>query len=290
MEIDELYIKFKPLLLSISYRMLGSYSEAEDIVQSIFTDIQSLDITRVTNPKGYLCKMTTNRSIDFLKSAKKKREVYTGPWLPEPIIFNNQDDPLEAILQQDQISYAMLTLMEQLNPVERAVFVLREAFAFKYEEIASLIEKEESNCRKIFSRAKKKLSLEESDFQEHTQTEAAHQLISQFVHAVQTGNMKEMLRCLSKEAVLYSDGGGNVTAAIRPIVSSDRVLQFIQGLLKKYSHTLNIQQKNINGQLGLLIESTGEPPSIVCFDIKNEQIQQVFIIRNPEKLAHLSEV
>jgi len=158
MEVEHLYIQYKPLLLSISYRMLGSLNEAEDIVHEIFADLQVINIENINNIKAFLCKMVTNRCIDFLKSARKQREVYTGPWLPEPLIFEDKDDPFHTILQQDQITYAILTLMETLNPIERAVFVLKEAFAFHYSEIASLLEKEEANCRKILSRAKKKAS------------------------------------------------------------------------------------------------------------------------------------
>jgi RNA polymerase sigma-70 factor, ECF subfamily len=290
MEIVQLYTLYKPLLLSISYRMLGSLSEAEDIVHEIFTDIQEVEIKKISNLKAYLCKMVTNRSIDYLKSAKKNREVYMGPWLPEPLIIEDKNDPLTSVLQHDQLSYALLSLMEQLNPIERAVFVLREAFDYKFEEIASFVGKEESNCRKVLSRVRKKLHLN-GDFQsvKKEQTEEVSNLIHQFIYASNTGNSDELIRLLCEDAVLYTDGGGKVTAAINPIVTSRRIVQFILGLLKKYSKdpSLKVQMKNINGQSGIIIESDVEPSSVVCFDIDNNQVQQIFIIRNPDKLKHL---
>ena len=290
MDIEKLYTQYKPLLLSISYRLLGSLSEAEDMVHEIFTDIQAVETENIGNIKAYLCKMITNRSIDYLKSAKKNREVYTGPWLPEPLNTEDKNDPLLSMLQQDRITYALLFLMEQLNPVERAIFVLREAFEFKYDEIASLVDKEESNCRKILSRAKKKLHLHD-DFQssQKEESEEVNKLIHQFIYASNTGNMDELMRLLSEDAVLFTDGGGRVTAAIYPIVSSRRIVSFILGLLKKYrlDQSLKIQTMNINGQTGIMIESKLEPSSAVCFDIDNNQIQQVFVIRNPEKLKYL---
>jgi RNA polymerase sigma-70 factor, ECF subfamily len=289
-ELDQLYSEYKPLLIAISYRMLGSLSEAEDVVQEVFLDIQRLNRDNVENMKAYLCKMVTNRSLDYLKSAQRKREVYTGPWLPEPLILEDENDPLQQLLQQDRITYALLTLMEQLNPVERAVFVLREAFEFKYEEISHLLEKEEANCRKILSRAKRKLQLkEELENGELNHTEEASQLIFQFVDAANSGKLDEMLRMLQEDAVLYTDGGGHVTAAIRPILTSGRIVQFIMGLLKQYSsdQSMTVQPKNINGQTGLLIESDQEPKSVVCFDIEDNRIKQIFIVRNPEKLVFI---
>ena len=287
MEIEHLYTQYKPLLLSISYRMLGTITEAEDLVHEIFADLHGLKLERIDNVKAYLCRMVTNRCIDLLKSAQKRREVYIGPWLPEPLIFEDNNDPFQLILQQDQITYAMLTLMEQLNPIERAVFVLREAFDFSYKEIANLLEKEEVNCRKIVSRAKRKLQLNgDIHPQNNNQTNEVNQLITQFVYAAKAGKMEELIRYLCEDAILYSDGGGHVTAALRPIVSSGRVVQFILGLVKKYSldSSMKVELKNINGQTGLLIESDQEPASIVCFDIENTRIKQIFVIRNPEKL------
>lgn len=290
MEIEQLYTEYKPLLLSISYRMLGSLSEAEDIVHEIFADIQDVEIKKIDNIKAYLCRMVTNRSIDFLKSARKNREVYTGPWLPEPVCTEDKNDPLNLVLQHDEITYALLFLMEQLNPVERAVYVLREAFDFKYDEIASLLGKEESNCRKILSRARKTLHLHD-DFQigQKEQTEAVNELIHQFIYASNTGNTDDLLHLLSEDAILYTDGGGKVRAAIYPIVSSSRIIQFIFGLLKKYSmdQSLEIQTAIINGQTGIIIKNDIEPSSVVCFDINDNQIKQIFVIRNPDKLTHL---
>ncbi len=291
MEIEQIYTEYKPLLISISYQMSGSLSESEDIVHEVFTDIQNTETGEVVHLKAYLCKMVTNRTIDYLKSAKKNREVYTGPWLPEPFRSEDEQDPLTSVLKNDQITYALLCLMEQLNPVERAVFVLREAFGFKYDEIASLLEKEEANCRQLLSRAKKKLNLHD-DFQhiKKEPSEEVNKLIHQFIYAFHTGNTDELFRLLSEDAIVYTDGGGKVRSAIYPIASSERVVQLLLGLGKKWSQddTRNIQTVNINGQMGIIVTSDIEPSSVVSFDIENQQIKQIFIVRNPDKLKYVA--
>lgn len=289
MEMEDVYTQYKPLLLSISYQMIGSMTEAEDIVHDIFIDFHKIDQNNIKDIKSYLCKMVTNRTIDHLRSASKRREHYVGPWLPEPL--NTIRDPLFSIVQHDQLSYALLTLLEKLNPVERAVFVLREAFSFSYDEIESFIGKEEANCRQILSRAKKKLHFHESKKKNYVGKDEGEKLINQFVYAVTTGNTDELFQLLKEDAILYSDGGGKVTAAIFPIVSSKRIAQFIFGLLQKYSNdkTLSIQMTQINGQPGLFISSDREPSSAVCFEITDQQVTQIFVIRNPEKLTYMLE-
>jgi RNA polymerase sigma-70 factor (ECF subfamily) len=291
MEVEQFYTLYKPLLFSIAYRMIGSVSDAEDIVHDIFIDIQNVGPIKIVNIKAYLCKMVTNRSIDLLKSAQKKREVYTGPWLPEPLVMDNENDPMLNVLHHDRINYAILTLMEQLNPIERIIFILKEAFDFKYNELSSLIGKEEANCRKILSRAKKKLNLKDNlHSPQSEQSEKLNQLVHQFIFASETGNIDLLLQLLSEDAVLFSDGGGKVKAAVVPIVSSNRVAHFIVGLVKKFldQKTNSVKIMNINGQTGIIIEDNMKPDSVICFDFSStDHIQKIFIIRNPDKLKHL---
>lgn len=287
---ENLYLQYKPLLFSIAYRMTGTITEAEDILHDVLLGMEKVDFQTVSNPKAYLCKMVTNRSLDYLKSAKKKRETYTGPWLPEPLVIHEKYDPILNVLQKDQISYALLTLMEQLSPIERAVFVLRQVFEFSYQEVASMLNKEEMNCRKILSRAKKKLDYEESEAVENRSgNERLKQLVQQFVIAASTGQMERLLSLLSEDAVLYSDGGGKVKAALVPIQSKDRVAAFIFGLVKKFGNdsAFTVEPILVEEQVGLLLKADGEIESVICFEQKDKLIQTIFMIRNPEKLQHI---
>ncbi|PTM59438.1 sigma-70 family RNA polymerase sigma factor [Desmospora activa] len=155
MQLEQLYEHYQSLLFGVAYRMLGSISDAEDIVQDVFLSLQQQEIDKISHVKAYLIKMTTNRCLNLLGSARHKREEYVGPWLPEPLL--DQQQPADIIERNESISYAFLVLMEQLSPIERAVFILRESLGFEYEAIADILDKTTSNCRKIMSRAKRKL-------------------------------------------------------------------------------------------------------------------------------------
>ncbi|UUZ84484.1 sigma-70 family RNA polymerase sigma factor [Paenibacillus sp. P26] len=155
--LEEWYTEYKPLLFSIAYRMLGTIAEAEDLVHDTFLSLPKIKEDSVQNVQAYLCKTVTNRCIDYLRSARKQREVYVGPWLPEPLAGPSPDDPQLKAERYDDISFAMLLMYEQFNPVERAIFILREAFDYDYKEIAGIVDKSEVACRKTYSRLKQKL-------------------------------------------------------------------------------------------------------------------------------------
>ncbi|MDO7907743.1 RNA polymerase sigma factor SigJ [Paenibacillus sp. JX-17] len=299
-ELDFVYRSYKPLLLSIAYRMLGSVAQAEDLVQDVFVTVQQQrlykDDTSVSNCKAYLCKMITNRCLDFLKSNRFKRETYVGPWLPEPLVEPYADpsgagaslhqDPLQTVLLEDTISYAFLILLDQLTPVERAVFILREAFEFDYHDIAHFVDKTEPGCRKIYSRLKRKIQAEPAADQIPG---SQHKLlVTSFLQAVSTGDMEKLLALLSDDIVLYSDGGGKVLAAVKPITSSQRVIGFIQGILSKSTGTETFQLVKINGEPGFIISGPSEPfPTVVSLAFIKGKIGRIYLIRNPEKLQHL---
>ncbi|UJF35446.1 RNA polymerase sigma-70 factor [Paenibacillus hexagrammi] len=301
MELDTVYHSYRPLLLSIAYRMLGSVTYAEDLVQDVFVTIQQQSIHKegsaVQNLKAYLCKIVTNRCLDYLKSARHQREVYVGPWLPEPLLHAYSDsssaaaataeDPLQTIVLEDSISYAFLVLLDRLTPIERAVFVLREAFEYDYSDIADFVNKTEQSCRKTYSRLKRKIQQESPvDLIPSKQSE---QLVLSFLQATATGDMGRLLSLLSEDIVLYSDGGGKVYAAIKPIISVHRVLAFIQGLASKDGGMGSVSLVTINGQLGVILRTPSEPiPTVVSFAVKDDRIQEMYVIRNPDKLRHLN--
>ncbi|MFC5528825.1 RNA polymerase sigma-70 factor [Cohnella yongneupensis] len=288
-----MYRTYKPLLLSIAYRMLGSVTDAEDLVQDTFVTAQQVDenTNPIRNLKAYLCKTVTNRCIDFLKSARKKREVYVGPWLPEPLVQTyggeSTQDPLQTVVLEDTISYAFLVMLDRLTPVERAVFILREAFGYDYREIAEFINKTELGCRKIYSRLNRKIQVEPTD--EPPAPTQSDELVLRFLHATSTGDMESLFAMLAEDIVLYSDGGGKAFAAINPIVSSKRVIAFILGLATKDDGLGEVRLVRVNGQLGFVLSSpTNPPPSVISLEIENNRIGRIYLVRNPDKLRHLN--
>lgn len=301
MELDTVYRTYRPLLLSIAYRMLGSVVHAEDVVQDVFVTLQKQGIHQeggaIRSPKAYLCKMVTNRCLDDLKSARRKREVYVGPWLPEPLIQDYAvnlgsapaagQDPLQKIVLEDTISYAFLVLLDRLTPIERAIFILRETLELDYREIAEFVNKTELGCRKIFSRLRRKIQ-DNGCNAEPPAGNRTDELVLRFLHATSTGDMEGLFAMLAEDIVLYSDGGGKVMAAIHPIASSRRVLAFIQGLLSKDYGAGTVRLVRVNGELGFVLNSSFESFStIVSLEFRNDRVQRLFLIRNPDKMRHL---
>jgi RNA polymerase sigma-70 factor (ECF subfamily) len=291
-EVRALYREHRPLLFSLAYRMLGIVSDAEDVVQDVFSHLNDVNLSSIANKKAYLCKMITNRCLDVLKSARKKRETYVGHWLPEPLpcdLREGGEDPQQSMVHREMVSYAVLALLQQLNPVERAVFFLREAFAFDYGEIASMLNKTAANCRKIHSRAKAKIAMEQSRrLHEPENTDA---VVTAFLKAARSGEVEPFARLLAEDAVLYSDGGGRVPAAIRPIETRERILRFLFGLVRKAEEmalSLEMRPIRINGETGVIIRNQEEIFGIMAFQLRGGRAASVFLLRNPEKLKPLS--
>ena len=280
---NELYQQYKPILFSIGYRMLGSVVEAEDLVHEVFLKVYQVEEDKIENVKAYLCKMMTNRCIDSLKSSRYKREKYVGPWNPEPILFEEAHalDPFDNVLQKEGLSIAYLRMMEHLAPDERAALLLREVFEFSYSEIANVLEKKEDNCRKILSRAKQKISGIES---ESLNFENNKSIINRFIHAFEQQHMNILLELLSENVTLYSDGGGKVKAAIRPIHSLPSVLAFLYGIAKKTSPDYYFVIKNVNGQPAMINYMNNNLHSVISFYIEGDKINEFYIVMNPDKL------
>ncbi|MED3551742.1 RNA polymerase sigma-70 factor [Cytobacillus praedii] len=279
----EEYQLFRPLLFSLGYRMLGSVAETEDLIQETFLKAYQLREDTIQNKKAYLCKMMTNLCLDLLKSARYKREHYVGPWNPEPLLLEKLHafDPSEMIIQKEGLSIAYLRMMEHLTPDERAVLLLREALDLPYPEIAAIIEKKEENCRKVFSRAKKKIALAEGESLNYEKNKS---MITRFIQAFQTQNMDDLLDLLSENVTLYSDGGGKVHAAIHPIVSVPKVLALLYGVIKKAPDDFYFEVKSVNCQPAIIIYMNGKLQSILSFDIRKEKINEIYITMNPQKL------
>ncbi len=297
---EMLYTTNRPLLFALAYRMMGSVMDAEDAVQETFLSLNAAQLESVQNIKAYLCKIVTNRCIDRLRSASKQREVYIGPWLPEPLVMDADHElgePGYRYLQQESVSTAYMLLLQQLSWVERAVFILREVLEYDYEEIAAIVDKSSANCRQIFHRAKRAINgssdtvanANAADTLKSTQLqEQAAQLTKQFVQALTTGNITKLMSLITEDATLLSDGGGKVTAAVRPILGSDRIIRFLAGLLEKLPTDYSYRFANVNGLLGIVSYFGSIPNNVMTFRIQDGRITNIYLVVNPEKLRHLT--
>ncbi len=281
---------YRPLLFSIAYRMLGSVMDAEDIVQETFLAWSDGERSRVKSAKAYLCRMVTNRSVDRIRGAVREREAYVGPWLPAPLLTEGaqEDDPGDAYLRKESLSTAYLLLLQQLSWSERAVFVLREALGYEYDEIAEIVGKSSVNCRQIYRRARKAVSgLDSSAELPIPKSDKLRQKVDEFVVALTGGHPGKLIGLLKADANLYSDGGGKISAAIRPILGAERVASFLLGVLAKSPPDFSYRVANVNGHAGIVTYIGGRPSSVTTFRMEAGAIADVYIVVNPDKLGHL---
>ena len=275
----------RPLLFSISYRMLGSVMEAEDVVQEAYLRWQGAT-QEVSSPSAYLSKVVTRLSIDRLRSARARRERYVGSWLPEPLLEEEAPEVVGTADLDDSLSMAFLVLLESLTPVERAVFLLREVFGYEYAEIASLVGKSEANCRQISSRARQSVAARRPRFQSSPEQEK--RLMDGFLHASLEGDMGALLRLLSEDVILYSDGGGKTRAALNPIYGSDNVARYLAGILSRIPPGFTVRKTRVNGRPGYVSYlGDGSPQSVVTFDVLDGRVRTIRLLVNPEKLANV---
>ncbi|UKS29388.1 sigma-70 family RNA polymerase sigma factor [Paenibacillus sp. HWE-109] len=288
--IEDLYSTYKPHLFSIAYRMLGSRADAEDMVQDLFISIYDYLNDNITNIKSYLSKMMVNRCLNELKSARKQRISYVGNWLPEPTVQLIEDSPLEIIERQESISYGFLILMDKLTPLERAVFILKEVLAYEHGEIGEILNKSEVNCRKIFSRVKKKIDLSsvKHDVQS-TYLLEKNELVTRFIAAISNGQIQSLVEMLTEDVILIADGGGKVSAATHPISNRARVLDILRALSINRFPESKAQLIEVNNQPGILLTKEGIPTGVICFewDALATSIQRIYIIVNPDKITAL---
>ncbi|MEK0317189.1 RNA polymerase sigma factor SigJ [Cohnella sp. 56] len=280
----EWYERHRGLLFTLAYQLTGSAADAEDVVQDVFVKACLLEPDRLADPKAYLCKMTTNRSLDLVRSARRRRETYVGEWLPEPIPTPD-DETFEAVARGELLSYAMLVLLERLTPSERTVFVLREAFGFDYAGIAELAGKTEANCRKLHSRAKSKLGLGPAE--PVRPEEAGEAWVRRFLAALESGSADSVVALLAEDVVAISDGGGQAAAAIHPIETPSRVMRFLTGLARKFmapGEGMTFALADINGQTGLTFSSAGVIDTVVLLHVEGGAVRGLYFIRNPDKL------
>jgi len=284
----EIYEDLRPLLFSIAYRMLGSASEAEDIVQDAFLRFhQAAKEEQIDNPKAYLSTITTRLSIDHLRSARVKRESYTGTWLPEPLLTEAVPDASQHAEMADSMSMAFLVLLESLSPVERAVFLLREVFDYPYDEIAQTIGKTEDNTRQLAVRARKHVEERRPRFE--ADKKARDELAGRFWAAAEDGDTEGLVKLLADDVVFYGDGGGKGPAIAKPLYGRERVLKFVFGLMRLVGRMgVTFEPSQVNGEPGVIARAPdGSIVSVLSMSIADGQVISLRSVVNPDKLGHL---
>jgi len=276
-------------LFAIAYRMLGSAMDAEDMVQETYLRYQGTPPETIHSLKAYLTTIITRLCMDQLQLARRKRELYVGPWLPEPVLTAmpaEATDPQERVDTEESISLAFLLLLEQLQPFERAVFLLREVFEYEFAEIADILGKSEAACRRSFSRAKQHLSQHRPRFPSSPQ--AHRQLLSSYMQAVQTGEMGALEHVLAEDVTLWADAGGKVKqAALRPISGRDAVARFSMGTRRFLPENYQMEIAEVNGQPATVFRADGKAFLVLAIEVEGGRIQTVRLMANPEKLLHI---
>lgn len=278
----EAFNQHRSLLFAIAYRMLGTVTDAEDMVQETFLRWQQTTAATVKSAKTYLSTIITRLCIDHLRSARVKREQYIGSWLPEPILTQQTDDPAAQMELADSLSMAFLVVLERLSPIERAVFLLRDVFEYDYDEIAQMVGKSPANCRQILRRSRQHIASQRPRFPvSHQQQE---QVTEQFLEAYTQGNLQDLLLLLAKDVTFWSDGGGQVTATLKPLQGAMKVARFFLAIRRKWLFASTAQVVEVNGQPGIVIMVDSCVQSVMTFEIVDGCIQSIYTMRNPEKL------
>jgi RNA polymerase sigma-70 factor (ECF subfamily) len=277
--------RYRPLLFSIAYRMLGSAMEAEDMVQEAYLRYEQAQREDIQSPKAYLSTIVTRLCLDHLKAAKTQREDYVGTWLPEPLPTESASSAV--VSEHESISMAFLVLLESLSPIERAIFLLRDVFDYRYTEIAGMVGKSEANCRRYYHLAKQYLWERRPRFEPCSDEQ--NKLVESFLEAAQSGNVEDLTHMLTEEAVFYGDGGGKAPAAKQPIIGREAVIRFLSlGIFRLLPPETRIERVEVNGAPSLLFWGADDRLYFVMnFTIVNRQINSIRNILNPDKLAYI---
>jgi RNA polymerase sigma-70 factor (ECF subfamily) len=290
----ERFEALRPWLFQVGYRMLGTASDAEDVVQDAWLRYSAAAPSGIDSPKAYLTTVVTRLCLDRLKSARARREAYVGPWLPEPILTDvrlQSGGPEQSLALAESVTLAFMLLLETLTPEERAVFLLREVFEYTHDEIAAMLGTTAPGCRQLLHRAKARVAAGRPRFR--AATEEKRHLVARFVSALHEGNAEALSRVLAEDVGLWGDGGGKVLAARRPIFGRVQVLKMLLGI-RRTAPSAGIALENValeilevNGEPALVIRVAGEVDSVYACAIADGAITALRVIRNPEKLMYL---
>lgn len=270
-------------LTRLAYRMLGERGAAEDVVQETWLRWAKIDSGEVQNPAAWLTRAASRLAIDALRRAKARREDYVGPWLPEPVVQPFDDEEDSESDRADRISLGFLHVLERLSPDERAAFILHDAFDCGYDEIAAALMKSEVTCRKLVSRARERVRSGRPRFE--TDTAQQQRVMTAFLTAAAKGDTEAMKKLLTEDAVVYTDGGGKVRAALRPLVGPDDATFVLSNVARKYAGQMSeLAAVEVNGAFGFAMSYKGALHSLYTADVEDGRIAKLYIIRNPDKL------
>ncbi|MFI6488995.1 RNA polymerase sigma-70 factor [Streptomyces sp. NPDC050564] len=289
--VTDVFEEHRPVLMGVAYRMLGRVVDAEDVVQEAWLRWSGADRTEVREPRAYLVRVTTRLAIDRLRQVQSRSEAYVGPWLPEPYLTDFGDtvaDTAERAVLADSVSLAVLVVLESLSPLERAVFVLREAFGYPYADIAAVLDRGEPAVRQLAGRARKHVDERRPRYE--VDPAERRDLTERFLAAAAEGDLEGLMSILAPDARLVGDSGGLSQAPRRVLDSADKVGRFLIGAAKKGVPGPSFRFLEINGGFAVLVLSAGKPDSIFQLDVADGRIQCVYIMRNPEKLVSLSAI
>ncbi|KUN67456.1 RNA polymerase subunit sigma-24 [Streptomyces canus] len=284
----DVFEEHRPVLVGVAYRMLGRVADAEDVVQEAWLRWSGADRSEVREPRAYLVRVTTRLAIDRLRQVKARGETYVGPWLPEPYVTDFGDtvpDTAEQAVLADSVSLAVLVVMESLSPLERAVFVLREAFGYPYADIAAMLDRGEPAVRQLAGRARR--HVEERRPRYEVDPVRRRDLTERFLAAAGGGDLKGLMSLLAPDVRLVGDSGGKSKAPLRVLESADHVGRFLVGIAERGVPDITWRFLELNGGPAVLVLSGGKPDSVFQLDILDGRIQSVYVIRNPDKLRAL---
>ncbi|MGI5350929.1 RNA polymerase sigma factor SigJ [Streptomyces sp. CA-250714] len=293
-DVTEVFEEHRPVLDGVAYRMLGRVADAEDVVQEAWLRWSAADRGQVREPRGYLVRVTTRLAIDRLRQAQARRETYVGSWLPEPLVTDlvpaataQQQDGADRVMLTESVSVAMLVVLESLSPLERAVFVLREAFGFPYGEIAETLERSEAAVRQLAGRARRHVAERKPRFEVDPQLQ--RDLTERFLKAAVEGDVRGLVSVLAPEVRMVSDSAGKAKAPRRVILGADKVSRFLAAVGPQGAQdpAFGFRLLELNGGPAAMVTYEGRPDVVFSLDVADGVIQAVYLIRNPDKLAHL---
>jgi len=284
----ERFTLVRPLLFTIAYEILGSATEADDVLQDSYLRWADVDLSTVRDTKSYLAQLVTRQALNALRADARRREEYVGPWLPEPLLLDEQDPSADVVLAES-VSMAMLVLLETLSPDERAVFVLREVFGFDYSEIAEAVGKPAPTVRQVAHRAREHVRARRRRF-ESVDAERNAEITAQFLATASTGDVEALMTMLAPDATWTADSGGIASAARRPVVGSGRVARAIAVLMRRGGEiaTLRVEMVTCNSAPAVLLYLGERLEGLITLEIADDKITNFYVMRNPEKLAALA--
>ncbi|MFG2074794.1 RNA polymerase sigma-70 factor, ECF subfamily [Nonomuraea maritima] len=280
----ESFVAHRNLLFTVAYEMLGSAADAEDVLQETWLRWVRVDLAQVHDHRAYLVRITTRQALNRLRTLNRRKESYVGPWLPEPLLTT--PDVAEDVELAENLSLALMLILETLSPTERAVFVLREVFDIGYDDIAAAIGKSAAAARQIAHRARRHVDARRP--RTPASPEEARAVLRSFQSALLTGDLRALLDVLAPDVVFVSDGGGVKLAALRPIDGADKVLRYMAGIVVKAGGVVTGEPTTLNGNPGLILRLDDEIDGVLAFRVEDARVTGLYYVRNPDKLTRIA--